>query len=107
MQKINTRYAPIPPTFSRFFWDVDLSKIHVDTHASYIIERLMIWGNEEAWNWAHHTYSVHQIQEVIKTSKTLDAKTAVFFAYIYNVPQKEVQCLRRQSLLKRIAFWQR
>lgn len=60
----------------------------------------MIWGDEHAWNWAHHTYSTQQIQEIIKTSKTLDAKTAVFFAYIYNVPQKEVQCLRRQSLLK-------
>lgn len=65
----------------------------------------MTWGDETACRWMHKTFSLESIRETLKTSRNLDKKTAVFFSYIYDVSQKEVRCLQKQSPPRPSAFW--
>ena len=95
----------LPRAFHTYFWDISLKQINVQKHSKYIIERIMTWGDETACRWMHKTFSLESIRETLKTSRNLDKKTAVFFSYIYDVSQKEVRCLQKQSPPRPSAFW--
>jgi hypothetical protein len=86
-EKIRTMSFP----FSRnLFWDVDIENIDLQKHSRYVIERVVTRGFTEDFYILLKIYSTHQIQEALRKSKELDAKTANFCSYFFKIPKSEV-----------------
>ncbi len=67
----------------KYFWDTDVSNLDIDRHKTYIVERLLEFGDLDGLEWLDKTYQKSEIQKVIKKSGRISAKTANFFNLYY------------------------
>ena len=80
------------------FWDTYLSYIDLVKNRRAVIERLLHFGRPEHIQWVLQHYSVEDIIETIKESKSIDRRTANYWTIHFNIPQKDVLCLNRQLI---------
>lgn len=95
------------PLTRAYFQDVDPDTIDVSQHATFIIERLMEFGDDTAVAWLERTYPREQLAEVVRTSRRISPKSANYFAIKYGIPIEEVRCLTQRSPLTLETPWSR
>lgn len=83
---------------AEFFWDVDIDRLDTVKNKKFIIERLLRYGRPEQIKWVLASYSDNEIIEVVKSSRTIDRKTATYWALHYNILPGEVLCLNRRLM---------
>ncbi len=81
------------PLTRAYFQDVDPAGIDVTEHATFIIERLLEFGDDAAVAWLERTYPRERLIEVLRSSRRISPKSANYFAFKYGVPTEEVRCL--------------
>jgi len=64
------------------FWDIDWSKIDLEKHKTYVIERVLELGDPEAVGWLFSVYSDAEIKRVLETSRNISAKSANYWTII-------------------------
>ncbi|SMG37514.1 hypothetical protein SAMN05661096_02459 [Marivirga sericea] len=83
------------------FWDVEVEKINPDTHASFIIERVLKKGTLQDFNVLNQIFSSEQTISIVKNLKHLDPKTANFAHIYFDIPKNEMKCYtKNQSQVK-------
>ncbi len=90
----------IPPEFRVFFWDTDINILDPLRNKRAIIERLLEFGDENAYRWLFKTYSDAEIETVVRKSRRISPRTGTMLANFYNIPRGELRCLRKTSLPK-------
>jgi hypothetical protein len=84
----------IPERIGKLFWDVDRNAVDLKRHRSYIIKRIMDYGNTEEVKWMLKTYSSEELIEVVKKGRGLSRKSAYFWAAYFDIPREEIACLK-------------
>ena len=69
----------IPAELGRFFWDVDPAGLDPFRHKSYIIERILEFGDEKATRWLLDTFSRDDIAAILESSRSLSIKSRDFW----------------------------
>lgn len=76
-----------------FFWDVAIEEIDIKKAGRFVIERLLRFGRPKEVLWILKHYTRQEIVDVIKQSKTIDARTASYWAVHFTIAKKEITCL--------------
>ena len=97
----------IPYALEKYFWDVDAKNLDAQKNKSYIIERVLEYGDTDAVRWMKNIYPVLQIIEVLKRSRALSQKSAHFWALFFEVPESEILCFSKQFRMRSRAIWNR
>ena len=84
----------IPEYIKVVLWDVDTKELDLKKHWFFIIERIMVYGNENDVRWMLATFSKEQLIEVVKNSKNLDRKTANFWALWFGIDKERIRCFK-------------
>ncbi|ACX51959.1 hypothetical protein Adeg_0817 [Ammonifex degensii KC4] len=92
--------ASVPERFRVIFWDVRPESLDVREHKRFIIERVLEFGDEDAYRWMFATYADEEIVAVARASPRISPRTAVMLANFYGIPEEEFECLRSVSLRK-------
>ncbi len=92
--QMNRRKGTIPERIKRLFWDVDKQKADIKDHRSYIIRRIMDFGNLDDVNWMLTAYTPDEIIKVVKKSRGLSRKSATFWSVYFNIRKEEIECLK-------------
>ena len=58
------------------------------------MERILELGTPEAVAWLEEQFSEDQIKAVIRSDRRLSAKSATFWALVYQIPTHDVAVLR-------------
>ena len=87
----------IPLIFRPLFWDTNLEEFDPAAYPVYTIERVLEHGDEEAFRWLLGSFSSEQIRDVIRTDRHLSARSANFWALVFEVPDSEVAALCGQK----------
>jgi hypothetical protein len=90
MAKPKSNGKRIPQFAHRYFWDVDARKLDADKYATYVIERLLEWGNPQSARWLLQRYSRRKIIGVLKRTHSLSRMSANFWAVYFGVPRNEI-----------------
>ncbi len=85
----------IPERMQRLFGDTDKKSADRLSHRSYVIRRIMDYGDVENVRWMLATYSSEEIINVLKKSRGLSRKSGSFRGIHFGVPQEEIACLQR------------
>ncbi len=65
------------------FWDVDLDTLDPEEHASYIIERVLDFGDDEDIRWLFSMYPKVAIKGVLENSRsTIHAKSKALWTLV-------------------------
>ena len=84
----------IPTKIKRLFWDVDKERIDIKGHRSFIIRRIINFGNMDDVKWMLKVYTADEIIEVVKKSHGLSRKSAYFWSTYFKIPKREIECLK-------------
>jgi hypothetical protein len=84
----------IPERIQRLFWDADKRAVDLRVHRSYVILRVMDFGDPEDVQWMLATYSSGEIIEVVKRSRGLSRKSGSFWGNHFHIPKGEIACLQ-------------
>ena len=90
----------IPEKTKRLFWDVDKDAVDSKLHRSYIIRRIVDYGNIEDVKWMLNAYSSGDIIEVVKKSRGLSRRSAWFWVHYFQISPEEVECLKTSLIQK-------
>jgi len=84
----------IPEYIKMVLWDVDTEEVDLQKHWFFIIERIMVYGNENDVQWMLGTFSKEQLIEVVKKSRNLNRKTANFWVLWFGIDREEIRCFK-------------
>lgn len=90
----------IPSQFKVYFWDTDLKTLDMLKYKTAIIERLLEFGNDEAYIWLFKNYSDAEIAEVVRRSRRISPTTATMLANFYGIPREDMRCFQETSFPK-------
>lgn len=90
----------LPAELHNLFWDTRPEELDVKQHATFILERILEFGNAQAVDWALRTYPLTEIEHVVRNSRRISRKTANYWAIRLGVPEKQVRRLQEDN-----PFW--
>ncbi len=95
----------MPQAAQKYFWDTKTSRLKPERHKVYIISRLLEFGDLPAVKWLLRNYSSKEIQGVLKKSRAISAKSAIFWANFFGIPHEEILCLNKHSQSQQKSHW--
>lgn len=88
------------PDFLRpYFWEVDFSAVRLPDHETYIIERVIEYGHDQAIRWLNR-FPRQTIANVVRKSRRISPNTANFWALILDIPKEEIRCFKKPFLIR-------
>lgn len=77
-----TTISRLPRDLWPLFWDCDPEQLELVRHATFIIERLMVYTTPAAYQWLLDTYPRQRLQEVVAGSRRLGGRDRNFWRLI-------------------------
>jgi hypothetical protein len=94
MRPLKEDNLSIPESVRRLFWDTAKEEVDPVRHRSYVIRRIVDFGNLDDVKWMRNTYSAGEIGEVIRKSRGLSRRSVLFWSACLRIPPEEIQCLK-------------
>ncbi len=74
------------------FWDADISQMSMDEHSSYIIQRVLEYGQMNDWRLINKYYGLEKIVDECKKMRTLDPVCLAFVCTISHTQKEDYRC---------------
>ena len=85
------------------FWD--MTSINPQKDYSFVITRILNFGDLEDFKWAVKFYGREKVRQVLLESRQLEKKTLNFWRQYFNIDK--LQCISNPLANKPSAYWQR
>ena len=95
----------MPVFLEKYFWDVDFKKIDFQQRKSYVLKRVLEFGDNQAVQWMWRNFKKEEIKEVLLHGRGFTKKSANFWALMLNVPKEKILCLKKHSLRAPKIIW--
>lgn len=86
------------------FWDVDYKSLDYQKHTSFIIERVLNYGNEKDYQEIKKVYGFTKIKKIAKEVNYINKKSINFWSLIFNIPLESFKCTKKFSNKKQNLF---
>lgn len=86
--------ANLPP---HLFWDVDPAGLHPESHAGFIIPRVLDRGSGDDVSAVLAHYGRDRVLQALLEAPVLHPKTRVYFATVWNVPRERFRSHHTQG----------
>jgi hypothetical protein len=80
MMAVREGVASVPERFRSLFWETALENINLKTHGRYIMEKVLEFGDLDAFCWLRDIYPGWQIRETLLLSRNLSEKSRSFWS---------------------------
>jgi hypothetical protein len=81
------------PEFLRpYFWETDFAGLRLPEQQSYVIERVLEYGDDRAIHWLKATFEPETIAEVVRHSRRISRNTANLWALVLDIPKEQIRC---------------
>ncbi|OGZ78202.1 MAG: hypothetical protein A2528_00065 [Candidatus Staskawiczbacteria bacterium RIFOXYD2_FULL_37_9] len=89
----------------KIFWDVNLENSEIQKNASFIIGRILEYGNENDIKWMLKNFKISQIKKILSTKKNISIKSARYWSSFFDVPKNKILCLKMSYQKMRKSHW--
>ena len=100
MKKNNFSIRDLSP---EIFWDTNIEDINKNKHLSFILERVMVYGQLKDWKILNKIYSLETIKKIAISVRSLDDFSISFLSLVLNVDKNEFRCYILKQSQKN--FW--
>jgi len=98
---MNSQFSILNSQFNnRLFWDTDPASLDPEIHKSYIIPRVVDYGDWEDVKILFRVYDKDTIKDVLLRAPYLDRKTISFFSALFNLPKTDFRAYERRQIWK-------
>jgi hypothetical protein len=75
----------VPGRFSTIFWDTAINNIDLKSHGQYVMEKVLEFGDLDAFNWMRDVYPGWRIKETLLISRSISEKSRNFWSIWFEV----------------------
>ncbi len=95
----------LPPDLHHLFWDCRPESLDTETHAPFILGRILEYGSLAAVRWALRTYGTQRLERFLRERgvRALSRKTLSFWTLLLDLEGEA--CFERSSLSRSRPFW--
>jgi len=72
----------IPKVFQKYFWDTNPARIDLKKHQTYVIERLLEYGDTHAYKWLKKKFPKNILSKIASKSRRISSRTKNFWQVI-------------------------
>lgn len=95
----------LPNFLYRYFWDCEPNQLDPNKKKTYIAERILEYGDPQAFRWLNKHFKKSTIKKIILKSKTLGKKSANYYSIYYQIPANKILCLQEEFRRKHRKIW--
>ncbi len=88
---------PLPDFLAPYFWETDFAALRLPDHQTFIIERVLEYGDDQAIHWLKGTFTPQAIAAVVRHSRRISRNTANFWALVLEIPKEQIRCFSTPS----------
>jgi len=96
--------ARLPEFMRTLFWDVEFASIDPEHHESFIIERALEYGDDDAIRWIVRELPGRAIADTVRSSRSLSRNTGRLWSLVLGIPEGGILCLSTRSRMTPKAF---
>jgi hypothetical protein len=95
----------LPASLHPLFWDCRPEALDAETHAAFILERVLEYGSLAGVRWAMDRYGPDRVKGFLRGrgARTLSRKTLSFWTMLLGIEGEA--CFERSSLARSRASW--
>ena len=86
---------------SYLFWDVDRNSVDAEENASYIIQRVLEYGQLSDWRLVSEYYGMEKIVSKATALPSLEPKAMSFICCLAGIPETQFRCYTTKQSLPR------
>ena len=86
------------------FWDVDYKDLDYLKNTSFIIERVLNYGDEKDYQEIKEVSGLLKFKKIAKEINYINKKNINFWSIIFNIPLKSFKCTKKFSNKKQNLF---
>ncbi|MCK5034285.1 MAG: hypothetical protein KAS73_00205 [Candidatus Sabulitectum sp.] len=84
------------------FWDVDFDGIDYQSHARFVIERVLARGSLNDWRQLCGYYGLERIKNEALQIRYLDKLTLNFCHTFFNIPKEKFRCYNTDPSIRKL-----
>lgn len=92
-------------TLKKYFWDVDFKNLNAKRYSSFIIERILEYGDEKTVKWMLKNFDNSQIRKVLLKRRGLSRKSANYWSLVFDIPKNQILCLNKLYQKRQKSHW--
>ena len=89
--------SALPEFLRPYFWEVDFERLDLAQRKTYILERILEYGDDQAIRWLLGNCNEDEIGDVVRASRALSANTGHLWALVLKIPLEEITCISKPS----------
>lgn len=82
------------PFSTNLFWDIDMSDLDMEKHASFIVARVLDYGVMNDWLFIKSYYGLERLRDIALNVKSMQRESLSFISTITNTPQEKFRCYK-------------
>lgn len=102
--KLSNR-TKLPFFLIKYFWEVDFKSLNAKEYSTFILERILEYGDERAVKWALNNFSDFQLKRVLSSRKNFSKKSANYWSLILGIPKNKILCLNKSYREMQKSHW--
>jgi hypothetical protein len=77
---------------ANLFWDADMNDLNLDVHKTYVVGRVLDYGEWNDWLAIRDYYGMDEIKNIALRIRTMFPKSLSFIATMTNTPETQFRC---------------
>lgn len=94
----------IPVFLKCYFWDIDFKKMDRIKYKTFILRRILEYGDEKSVRWMFKHFNRDEIAKVLAFSR-IDPRSANFWSVVLGIKKDKILCLQKHYLEMRKKIW--
>lgn len=82
------------------FWDIDKDSLSLENNDSYVVGRVLEFGQLQDWQQLISYYGLDRITTIAKGLRTLDPRALSFISLLSSTPRTTYRCYSKKPFLK-------
>ena len=95
----------LPAFLKKYFWDVNFGSLNLKKEQSFIITRLLEYGDIKAIRWLFSSVEQSKVKESILKSRDISRKSINFWSLFFKLDKSRTQCLKKSYLKMQSNHW--
>jgi len=82
----------LPEFLEPYFWEIDFTRLRFPERQTYVIERVLEFGDDQAVRWLKATFAPETIADVVRQSRRISKNTANLWALVLGISKEHIRC---------------
>lgn len=96
----------LPAFLKQYFWDVDFGKVDLNkTHPSYIIQRILNFGNDQAIKWLLRNFDIETMKQTLRNRRGFTKRAATYWGRFFNMPRQDIMYFKKGFPNPPVRLW--